>query len=428
MRRPTLWGLLAVLGAGLALAFWWTQTGKPAAPSGSGAALTTHGAGGDAPVSVSTIVAERRDWPERLATSGTVTALNTVDIRPQVASVIAKVHIAEGQFVKEGELLFTLDSRADAANLAKAQAQLARDQAALADAERQLARSRDLLNQKFISQSAVDTNLTLVEGQRAVVDADRAAIAAVRVALSYSRIVAPSAGRAGAINVYAGSYVQPSGAPLVTITQLDPIAISFTLPQRNLPDVLAGLKAGNAPVSAELPDGRTTLTGRLQFVDNLVDAASGTVKLKAVFDNQQQLLWPGAYVNVQLVVRTLHGVVVIPQSAIVQGLTTKTVFVVGADGKAAQREVELIASEGTRAAVSGIEPGVQVIVEGKQNLRPGSAVRVRAAGGAASGASNGADGDASGVAASVPSAAADGMLAARGAVPPGPASQARFSP
>lgn len=420
MRKPILWGLVVVLGAGLALGVWRAQSGKSPASSGSGTALTAHGAG-EGPASVTTFVAERRDWPETLATTGTVTALNTVDIRPQIASVIEKVHIAEGQFVKGGELLFTLDNRADTANLAKAQAQLERDQAALADAERQLARSRDLLNQKFVSQSAVDTNLTLVDAQRAVVSADRAALAAARVALSYSRIVAPSAGRAGAIDVYAGSYVQPSGPPLVTITQLDPIAVSFTLPQRNLQDVLAGLKAGNAPVSAELPDGRASLTGRLEFVDNLVDAASGTVRLKAVFDNKQQLLWPGAYVSVQLVVRTLPGVVVIPQAAIIQGQGAKTVFVVGADGKAAQREVELIASAGTLAAVSGIEPGTPVVVEGKQNLRTGSAVRVRAAEGAASAAANGANELAR---------AADGgaVRSAQVATPQGSASTARFSP
>ncbi|MCO5124761.1 MAG: efflux RND transporter periplasmic adaptor subunit [Rhizobacter sp.] len=424
MRKLKLWSLLVVLAAGAGAGAWWMQSRPGAAPGGSGVALKVQGGGAEGPVSVSVIVAERRDWPVTLATSGTVSALNTVEIRPQVASVMARVHITEGQFVKAGELLFTLDSRADEANLAKAQAQLERDQAALADAQRQLARSRDLLNQKFVSQSAVDTNLTLVDAQQAAVNADLAALAAARVSLSYSRIVAPSAGRAGAINVFTGSYVQPSGPPLVTITQLDPIAVSFTLPQRDLPDVLAGLKAGNAPVNAELPDGRASLTGRLQFVDNAVDAASGTVKLKAVFDNKQQLLWPGAYVNVQLVVRTLPGVVVVPQVAIVQGLTAKTVFVVGADGKAAQREVELIASEGTRAAVSGIEPGTRVVVEGKQNLRPGSAVRVRAVDAAASGAV----GDASGADAARGAAAADGMRAMPGAVPQGSASQARISP
>lgn len=382
MRKLTIPVLIGLLVVGAGLAAWSLRQ----APTGDAATAAKLHAGADPAVSVSVIVAERRDWPVQLATSGTVSALNTVDIRPQVASVIAKVNIAEGQFVKAGDLLFTLDSRADEANLAKAQAQLARDQAALADAERQLARSRDLLNQQFVSQSAVDTNLTLVEGQQAAVSADRAAVAAARVALSYTRITAPSAGRAGAVNVYAGSYVQPSGAPLVTITQLDPIAVSFTLPQRNLPDVLASLKAGNAPVSAELPDGRASLVGRLDFVDNVVDAASGTVKVKAVFDNKQQLLWPGAYVNVQLVVRTLHAALVIPQAAIVQGLGAKTVFIVGDDGKAAQREVEVLASEGTLAAVSGLEAGMRVVVDGRQNLRPGSAVQVRATGGDAAAA------------------------------------------
>lgn len=373
MRKPILWVFLAVLGAAVAVAAWWTQAGKAAAPA-------PQGAGGDGPVSVSTIVAERRDWPQLLAASGTVTALNSVDIRPQVASVIAKVHIAEGQFVKAGELLFTLDNRADEANLAKAQAQLERDQAALADAERQLARSRDLLAQKFVSQSAVDTNLTLVDGQRAAVNADRAAVTAARVALSYSRIVAPSAGRAGAIDVFAGSYVQPSGAPLVTITQLDPIAVAFTLPQRDLPDVLAALKSGHAPVRATLPDRPGILEGRLQFVDNAVDANSGTIKLKAVFDNPDLRLWPGAFVNVELSPRTLPGAIVIPQAAIVQGANSHTVYVVGADGKAEMRRVEIVASAGNEAVVSGVAAGSRVVVEGKQNLRPGSVLRERPAG------------------------------------------------
>ncbi len=386
MRKLTLWvlwgtaaALLAVGGAG-----WWKQSrGVGAAGAPTEGAAAPVAAASAPPVHVTTITAERRDWPVRLSASGTVSALNTVEIRAQVSSVVAKVHIKEGQFVKAGELLFTLDSRADEANLAKAQAQLERDQAALADAQRQLARSRDLLSQKFVSQSAVDTNLTLVDAQQAAVSADRAAVAAARVSLSYNRIVAPSAGRAGAINVFAGSYVQPSSAALVTITQLDPIAVTFTLPQRDLPDVLTALKAGDAPVRAELPEassrGGGTLTGRLQFVDNAVDASSGTVKVKAVFDNKDLLLWPGAYVNVQLSVQTLKGAIVIPQAAIVQGASAKTVFIVGPDGRAAPRTVEVLAAAGNEAVVSGVEPGTKVIVEGKQNLRPGSPVRERPA-------------------------------------------------
>ena len=374
MGKGTVVGVLGVLvlGAGA----WWLLQGGGATPAGGRAAAA--GAASAPPVSVTTVVAERRDWPLQIAANGVVTPLNTVDIRSQVSAVVTNVHIREGQFVKAGELLFSLDNRGDEANLAKAQAQLERDLAALADAERQLARSRDLLNQKFVSQSAVDTNLTLVESQRAAVSADRAAIAAAKVSLSYNRIVAPSAGRAGAISVFVGSYVQPSSPPLVTITQLDPIAVAFTLPQRDLPGVLAALRAGNAPVQAALPDDRGALDGRLVFVDNAVDAASGTVRVKAEFANRELRLWPGAFVNVRLSVQTLSGVVVLPQAAIVQGLTAKTVFVVDADGKAALRPVELLAAAGTEAAVSGVEPGTRVVVEGKQNLRPGNTVRERA--------------------------------------------------
>ncbi len=216
-----------------------------------------------------------------LEATGTVTALNSVDIRPQIASTITKVQIKEGQFVTAGQPLFVLDARNDEVNVTKARAQLAKDQAALADAERQLARSKDLFAQNFISQGAVDTNQTLVDSARAVVAADRAAIESAQVGLSYSRIVAPAAGRAGAINVFPGSTVQPAGNALVTITQLDPIAVSFSLPQRNLGEALATLRGGGGKVTAVLPDGAGAVTGKLQFVDNAVDAASGTVRVKA---------------------------------------------------------------------------------------------------------------------------------------------------
>lgn len=379
MRTLTLWGAIAALAVAAGAGIWWVQ-GQGAGSKGATSAVSAGTAASAPPVSVTTMVVGRRDWPVRLAASGTVSALNTVEIRAQVSSVVTQVNIREGQFVKAGQLLFTLDSRADEANLAKAQAQLERDQAALADAQRQLARSRDLFNQNFVSQSAVDTNLTLVDSQQAAVSASRAAVAAAKVSLSYNRIVAPSAGRAGAINVFAGSYVQPSSPALVTITQLDPIAVTFTLPQRDLPEVLAALKAGNAPVQAALPDATGgALVGRLQFVDNAVDAASGTVKVKAVFDNRDLRLWPGAFVNVQLSVQTLKDAIVVPQAAIVQGTSATTVFVVGGDGKVAVRKVALLASAGNDAVVSGLEPGTKVVVEGKQNLRPGSAVREREA-------------------------------------------------
>ncbi|MEO6744047.1 MAG: efflux RND transporter periplasmic adaptor subunit, partial [Caldimonas sp.] len=335
------------------------------------------GAGG-APVSVSSVRAQQREVDIVLEATGTVTALNSVDVRPQVSSTITKVHIREGQFVKQGQLLFTLDARNDEVNVTKAKAQLAKDMASLADAQRQLARSRDLFAQNFISQGAVDTNQTLVEAQQAVVASDRAAIEAAQVGLSYTRIVAPSAGRAGAINVYAGSSVQPAGAVLVTITQLDPIAVGFNLPQRNLGDALQTLRGGGGKVAAVLPEGRGTLTGRLRFVDNTVDASSGTVRVKAEFANADEKLWPGAFVNVRLAVQTLKDAVVLPQAAIITGPRGKIVYVVDATNKAQPRAVEITYPFGEDAVVTGVRAGERVVVEGRQNLRPGASVIERA--------------------------------------------------
>jgi RND family efflux transporter MFP subunit len=356
--------------------------------SGPGGAGPGAGGGGP-PVSVSTVRAEKRDQAVMLEANGSVTPLNIVDIRPQVASVIAKVHVREGQSVKAGELLFTLDNRADQVNVAKAQAQLEKDNAALADAKRQLARSQDLFRQQFVSQSAVDTSLTLVETQQAVVAASKAALQATQVSLGYNRITAPSAGRVGAINVYPGTYVQPGGAVLLTITQLDPIAVAFSLPQRNVNDALrllrgdagAGAGAGKVgQVTVQLPDSNAVLTGKLQFVDSAVDAASGSVRVKAVFDNKDSKLWPGVYVNVRLAVQELKDAVVVPQAAIITGQRDKSVYVVEAGNKAAQRRVEVVYAAGANAVVTGVNAGDRVVVDGRQNLRPGATVVERPAG------------------------------------------------
>ena len=383
MNKRQLWGAAAAAVVALAaLGVGYEKYGRARpAPRAAGASA----------VAVTTVPAAQRDFPVVLEANGTVTPLSTVDVRPQVASVVAKVHIREGQFVKAGEPMFTLDSRADQVNVTKAQAQLAKDEATLADARRQLARSKDLLAQNFVSQSAVDSNQAQLDAQLAAVAADRAAVEAARVALGYSRIDAPSAGRVGAINVYPGSYVQPSTAPLVTITQLDPIAVAFNLPQRNLPDALAQLAGGGVEVTAQLPgavgaEGR--LRGRLQFVDNAVDANSGTVKVKALFDNPQHRLWPGAYVNVSLPVEVLKQAVVVPQASIIQGATGKSLYVVQ-EGKAALREVEVRVAAGNEAVVGGVRAGERVVVEGRQNLRPGAAVTERAPPGAAASANAG---------------------------------------
>jgi len=353
----------------IAAAAWWWFKPAPAA----GRAPT----GGVAPITVTTAAARQQDFTLELAATGAVSSLNRVEIRPQVSAAISQVHIKEGQAVKAGQLLFTLDSRAAAVRVVQAQAQLQRDQATLADVTRQLERSRDLLTQGFVSQSAVDALLSQSEAQQAVLAAGRAAIQAAQVDQGYARITAPSAGRVGAIAVYAGSYVTPAGAALATITQLDPIAVTFPVPQRNIGDLIAALSDGGGRVSAMLPDagaGQSSLEGRLQFVDSAVDAASGTVQAKAQFANPLQRLWPGAYVDVKLALRTLPGAILIPQAAIIQNAQNRSVYVVGPDGKAAVKQIELIASAGDQAVVSGVQAGERVVIDGKQNLRPGSRV------------------------------------------------------
>ncbi|NEX60769.1 efflux RND transporter periplasmic adaptor subunit [Noviherbaspirillum galbum] len=368
--------LIVVLAGGLTswLAF------KPGAQNAANAANAPSAQAqgqGQAPAStVSTVAARRMDMPVRVDANGYVSSLNSVDVRPQVTNVVSKVHVKEGQFVKAGDVLFTLDDRADRVNLQKAEAQLVKDQATLADQERQLARSRDLLGKGFIAQGAVDTVQAQVEAQRATIAADRAAVEAAKVALSYDTIRAQSSGRLGAISVFPGSLVQPAAtAPaLVTISQLDPIAVTFSLPESELSGLLAAQKAGDIKVVATPKNGEP-LQGKVGFVDNTVDAQNGTIRVKANFPNADQKLWPGQYVAVALTVREIKDAIVIPQAAIITGIDNRTVYTVTPDKTAQPRKIELVYSFGDQAAVKGVQAGDLVVVDGKQNLRPGAKVR-----------------------------------------------------
>jgi RND family efflux transporter MFP subunit len=358
------------------------QVGSSSTPASAtpGAAASAPASGASAPlptITVSTIKAQKREMPVTLQASGTVTPITSVDLRAQATSTISKIHFNDGQFVKAGQLLFSLDSRTDEANLAKANAQMAKDNAGLADARRQYERSKQLFGQNFISQGAVDTSLAQVESLAATVAADQAAIDATKVALSFDRIVAPVSGRAGVIGVSTGSAVSANVTPLVTITQLDPIAVAFSIPQRNLGDALTALKGGGSEVTATLADGGGKFTGHLQFVDNQVDANAGTVKAKAVFANKEGKLWPGAFVTVSQTVAILKDAVVVPQAAIVQGTRGSIVYVVQ-DGKAASKPISVVYAQGADAAVTGIKPGDMVVLDGKQNVRPNSPVLERA--------------------------------------------------
>jgi RND family efflux transporter MFP subunit len=326
---------------------------------------------------VTTAKAQKRDFPVTLQGNGIVTPLTSVDLRSQVTSTVARLHFSDGQFVKAGQLLVTLDARTDEANLAKARAQLLKDQASLADAKRQFERAKQLLAQNFVSQGAVDSAQTLVESAEASTAADQAAIEASKVSLSFNRITAPISGRAGVVNVSVGSLVQANTTSLVTITQLDPIAIAFSIPQRNLPDALAALKNGGAPVLARLADGGGSFKGRLQFVDNTITAGSGTVQARAVFANKEGKLWPGAYVDISQTVTTLTDATTIPQAAVVQGARGTIVYVLE-DGKARPQPIKVVYAEGTEAAVTGLHPGDVVVMDGKQNVRPNSPLVERA--------------------------------------------------
>lgn len=370
-----------------------SKTADAPVSAASGATLAASSpakaaSGSSPPVSVTTVKARKRDMAVNLKATGTVVPLTVVDVKAQVTSTVRQVHFKEGQFVKVGQLLFTLDARTEEANLAKAQAQLAKDKVSLADARRQLERAKQLLAQNFVSQVAVDTAQTQVESWGATLTADEAAVSAAKVALSYSRISAPHSGRAGAVAVFAGSAVLANQTTLVTVTQLDPIGVAFSVPQRDISSALDALKDGGAQVSATLADGGGSFKGRLRFMDNAVDASSGTIKAKAVFANPESKLWPGAFVEVAQTVNTLKEVVVLPQPAVIQSIRGPIVYVI-ADGVATLRPVKLLHADGGDAAISGVKPGEEVALDGRQNLRPNAAVAVRAPASAASGAGKG---------------------------------------
>jgi len=373
MKKSLVVFLVAVLIISATLIAWYSLQSKGEANSANQQAKKAENRDGPA-VTVSSTVVRKQNVPIIVDSHGTVVSLNSVAVHPQTTSIIRQVHVKEGQFVREGDLLFTLDDRVDRANVEKAKAQLARDQATLADYERQFQRSTELVAQKFLSQSALDAVRTQLESQRAVVQASSAAVQSSQITTSYNLIRAPSSGRLGAITVFAGSLVQPT-TPLVTITQLNPIGVSFTLPERYLQSILKAKKGGDVAVSLLVPELNSPLEGVLTFIDNAIDPQAGTIQLKANFDNATASLWPGQYVNVRIVVDTLNGALVLPQAAIITNTLGKQVYVVDAEQKVKPVTVTVLATFAEQAVVSGLKGGERVVVEGKQNLRPGSSVR-----------------------------------------------------
>ena len=401
---------LAALAAALALSA--CNKGGPAGPDAAASAPKPAQV-------VSLATAQLRDVPVTLEAAGTVLPLNTVELRPQVSTTVRAIAIKEGQNVRQGELLFSFDDRADQANLDKARAQLLRDKATLADLNRQWQRAQDLRAQNFISAAAADTVASQLDAQKAAVVADEAAVKAAQVAQSYASLRAPLSGRAGQINVHPGSLVTPAmAAPLVTISQIDPIGVSFNLPEGQLAALLRGGEAGQgakgAGLSVLLPAAgpqragapREALDGVVSFIDNAVDTASGTIKVKGQVPNGRQQLWPGQYVTVKMTLRTLKDAVVLPQAALILRGQERVVYVVGADLQAQLRPVQVRYAAGDLVAVDGVQPGEKVVVEGKQNLRPGGLVREAPAGPGKAASSGAASSGASGASAAPASGAA----------------------
>lgn len=458
MKTSTLaWTLLALAAAGAA-GYRTLGPGKTSSTAGADSAQPAASGASGARVAqtVSVFTAQQRDVPVAVESAGTVVALDSVDVRAQVTGTVAEVLVKEGQFVRRGQPLFKLDDRADRANLERAKAQLLRDQATLADLERQWKRAQDLRAQNFIAQSAADTVLANLEAQRAAVAADQAALRSAEVSLSYTTIVAPLTGRTGVVNVNRGSLVQPTAtsAALVSINQIDPIGVAFTVPETQLATLLrsssqatrgssaaasgsagkaaaarpassgaSGASSSGASVSIVIPGaerGRNAppaepLVGKVVFVDNAVDASTGTIRVKAQLSNANQGLWPGQYVTARMTMRTLAGAVVIPQAALIIRGAERSVYVVKPDGTAEMRPVQTRVPQGEFVAVEGVQPGEKIVVEGKQNLRPGGLVRETpyVPGGARRGPASGASGAASG--------AADAAASASSASQPGAA-------
>lgn len=331
------------------------------------------------PVPVSVAAVELRDIPHRVSGIGSVQPLQTVTLRPQIGGVITEVSFAEGQLVKKNALLARIDDRAVVAALQQAQAQKARNEAQLRSAELDLRRYSDLANSAAVSRQMLEQQRANVQQLQAAIQADEAAIAQQDVQLSYTRIVAPIDGRVGLRHVDAGNLVQagdPSG--LVTITQLDPISVVFTLPQDLLPRVQPLLQAGRAlAVTAfERNNGAQLAAGRLTVIDNQIDATTGTVRLRAEFPNANGRLWPGQFVTVELQTSVSNAATVIPARAVQLGLDGAFVYRVRND-KAEVAPVTLAYSDDDIALVTqGVGVGDAVVIDGHSRLKPGSKVRV----------------------------------------------------
>ena len=339
------------------------------------------------PVPVLAGAAVRKSMPVELRTFGTVMPFSTVVVRPQIAGVLTNVLFEEGRDVRAGDLLFVVDPRPSEAAVRLAEAALARDTALLRNAEREAARQEELMKKNYTSEEVRDQARATADSLRATLAADQASLDNARLQLEYCYIRAPVDGRTGSLLVHRGNVVKANETALVTLQQLKPIQVQLALPQSYLDRVLDQMAAEPPRALATARgNGGGNETGVVFFVDNAVDPATGTIALKARFDNAGGRLWPGQFVDVTLVLSTQANAIVVPTSAVLTGQQGSYVYVIQADGTVVNRPVQADRTvENETVIASGLAAGEQVVTDGQLRLAPGLRVSVKTAGESGSG-------------------------------------------
>lgn len=374
--------LVLALGAG---GYWlWSGGALPTTGGGAAAVRPTAAASkGPPPAPVRVQTAETRAVPERFSTIGAAAPIAAIAIKARIESVVDAIHFTEGQEVKAGDLLFTLDDRTLRAQLAQAEANLERDRAQLNKALGDVRRYTELVRRDAVARQQFDAATAAAAALEATVKADEAAIQSARVALGYTRLYAPMEGRSGAVAARPGAAVRPadSGA-LVTLTQLRPINVGFSIPENQLTALRAAMAAGPVVVQARATDDkRPPESGRLVFIDSQVDTLSGTILAKAEFANAETRLWPGQFVEVSIILRVEPDVVTIPADAVQTGQDGRFVYVVTPGNTAELRKVTVSRVDAGVAVIArGLAAGEKVVVDGQSRLLPGAPVAVRADG------------------------------------------------
>lgn len=346
----------------------------------SGGDATEKGFGGRGPVPVLVAKAVRKTVAQKLHAIGRVEAYSTVQIKAQISGEVVKVHFKEGQDVKKGDQLFTIDPRPFEAALRQAEASLAKDQAQMAQAEADYNRYAFLLKQGVGSQQQYDQARAAYEAGKATVAADDASIQSAKLNLAYTQIRSPIDGRSGNLLLHEGNLVKANAdTAMVVINQVKPVYVDFSLPEQELAHLRQSMTAGAAlPVEVAIPGTQEMVRGTLSFVDNSVDPNTGTIELKGLFDNPDERLWPGQFVDSRLTLRQIPNAVMVPSQAIQSGQEGSYVFVVGPTMKADMRKVVTGDTiEGDTVIESGLNGGETVVTDGQIRLIPGGAVTIK---------------------------------------------------